>query len=129
MRTIEVFSLVGKYQKQIACMWFINDKDYQDIATRITTGAPCNSLRYDRFHVILIRLTYQTGFEMEYYTDHITEKMWKIYEEYMQLYQCAQELAKKRAWLHAWDYATPTWRQKATLRQMRRASRLLLKDQ
>jgi hypothetical protein len=126
MRTIEVYSLKDDYQKLIARMSFLNDKDFQEMATRITTAAPCNSVRYDRACVCLIRLIYHSGSDMEYYTDHVTEKILTICDEYRQLYERAQELAQKRGWKFAWQYASPDWRHKATLRQMGRAKKNLL---
>ena len=128
MRTIEVFFLRGDNRQLLARMHFLNDKDFQEMASRVVGAAPCNSLRYDRQELGLIRIIYQSGRESEYYADPITNKLLNICTVYAIVYGHAKRIAQDRGWLFAWKYSSPEWQHKATLRKMRRAQRLLLKD-
>lgn len=128
MRTIDIYLLTGDNQQLLARMHFLNDADFNAMATRVTSAAPCNSLRYDRQEVGLIRLVSLHGRKSEYYADPVTSKLINLCTIYAIIYGHARKMAQSAGWQFAWRYATPAWRQKATLRHMRKAQRLLLKD-
>ena len=95
------------------------------MTTRLTTAAPCNTLRRDRYEACLIRTIYSNAFETEHHTDGLPSKILNICTEYALFYGCARKIAESKVWRFAWQYASPQWRHRTILKHMRRASRLL----
>lgn len=125
MRTIEVYHHIGSDRQLISRMWFLKEKDLDDMSRQILSLGAFNSLRRDRHEVCEVRFIYPSGFETEYYTDGLPGKILNICTEYALFYAQARKLAQSRAWQFAWQYASQKWRHKAILRQMSRASKLL----
>jgi len=95
------------------------------MATRLTTAAPCNTLRRDRYEACQIRLIYRNGFETEYHTDGLPGKILNICTEYALFYGQARKMAQSKGWLYAWLYSSPEWQRRAILKQMKRAMKLM----
>jgi len=125
MRTIEVYHLIGPERRLISRMWFLNNKDFQDMTIRLSTAAPCNTLRRDRHEACHIRAIYSSTFDIDYHTDGLPSKILNICTEYALFYGCARKIAEAKVWRFAWQYASPQWRHRTILKQMRKASRLL----
>jgi hypothetical protein len=125
MRTIEVYHIKGEDQQLISRMSFIDEKYFLDMVTRLTTGAPFNSLRREREEACLIRVIYDNSMVREYYTDTLTKRIKDMCSEYLIVYERAKIIAQKKAWTYAWAYASADWKHRATLKQMGKAQKTI----